>query len=81
MHSAYGANINKDNTDSEEKERHRGAYGDIDSSEARERCMLGRKSFPGVGWRESGRVRCECIEREKDIYVASVFIASQIKPG
>lgn len=29
--------------------RRRGAYGDIDSSEARERCMLGWESFPGGG--------------------------------
>lgn len=51
MHAAYGADKNKDNTNSEERERHRGAYGDIDSSEARERCMLGRKSFPiGRKW-------------------------------
>lgn len=49
MHAAHGANKNKDNTNSEEKERHSGAYGDIDSSEARERCMLGRKSFPREG--------------------------------
>lgn len=26
--------------------KHRSAYGDIDSSEARERCMLGWERFP-----------------------------------
>lgn len=43
-----------------------GAYGNIDSSEARERCMLGWKCFPeGRKGEKKKRVRCERVREEK----------------
>lgn len=71
-HAVYGVNKNIDNTNSEERERHRGAYGDIDSSEARERCMLGWKGFP-IGREKVGELGASA-EREEKTFMSPAYL-------